>query len=139
MTRNVSALHGLRSARAGYELTLSVSDALAVRTQLRWVNGEAQLADALTKGSLARKMMMKFFADDQRWQMVHDPDFVAGKKIKKRTLEQQMEQNQSAFVAWIRQLAVENRWPWLSADEPNELRIMGDERIGTPWKDTYPQ
>ena len=84
MTRNVSALHGLRSARAGYELTLSVSDALSVRTQLRWANGEAQLADALTKGGLARKMMMKFFADDQRWQMVHDPVCVAGKKIKKR-------------------------------------------------------
>ena len=61
MTRNVSALHGLKSGRAGYELTIPVSQAKEVRTSLRWVHGEAQLADALTKGGAAKKMMLQFF------------------------------------------------------------------------------
>ena len=34
-TRNVSALHGLRSSRSGYELTVSVAQALQVGTQFR--------------------------------------------------------------------------------------------------------
>ncbi|CAJ1436490.1 unnamed protein product, partial [Effrenium voratum] len=51
-TRNISSLHGLRSGRAGYELTLAVSHALKINT--------AQLADCLTKGRAAKKMMLDF-------------------------------------------------------------------------------
>ena len=74
MTRNVSALHGLKSGRAGYELTIAASQAKEVRTSLRWVHGEAQLPDALTKGGAAKKMMLQFFANGQRWQLIHDPE-----------------------------------------------------------------
>mgnify|MGYP007105131781 CR=1 FL=1 len=35
--KNTSALHGLRSSRAGYELTISVDQAKMVNTHLRWV------------------------------------------------------------------------------------------------------
>lgn len=116
---------------------MAVGQALLIGTQLRWVNGEAQLADALTKGGLAKKMLMQFFANDQRWQLVHDPDFVAGKKLKKRSLETQLKDKQTAFFNWIQRLAVENRWPWIHADSQHELRIMGDDLIQKTWQDRY--
>ena len=43
MTRNTSALHGLRSSRAGYELTIAVKQAIAAGTCLRWVAGQSSL------------------------------------------------------------------------------------------------
>ena len=46
MTRNLSSLHGLRSSRAGLELTFAAQQALRLGTQLRWVNGMAMLAMA---------------------------------------------------------------------------------------------
>ena len=63
MTRNVSSLHGLRSSRAGYELTLGVQQALKIKTGFRWVNGLAMLAD-LTKFS-ERKIFLQFLAEGQ--------------------------------------------------------------------------
>ena len=48
-TRNLSSLHGLRDSRSGYELVLAVNQAYRVGTAFGWVNGLAQLADALTK------------------------------------------------------------------------------------------
>ena len=41
MVRNASALHGLRSGRGGYELTLAVGQAREIDTALRWVSGDA--------------------------------------------------------------------------------------------------
>ena len=64
MTRNVSSLHGLRSSRAGYELTLGVQQALKIKTGFRWVNGLAMLADCLTKSS-ERKIFLQFLAEGQ--------------------------------------------------------------------------
>ena len=91
MTRNVSALHGLRSSRAGFELTVSVQQAVALGTQLRWVNGTAQLADGLTKDNAgARRGFVEFLARGQRWSVVHDPSFTAGKKLTKRQLQQKL-------------------------------------------------
>ena len=78
-TRNLSSLHGLRESRAGYELTLAVNQAKLTGTHLRWVNGLAQLGDSLTKWQ-ARKAILQFFARGQRWMLVDDPMFVAGKK-----------------------------------------------------------
>ena len=79
MTKNMSSLHGLRDSRAGYELTLAVSQAVKAKTQLRWVN-------ALTKYG-ARKILLHFFAQRQHWRLVHDPKFEAGKKVHKRALK----------------------------------------------------
>lgn len=81
MTRNVSALHGLRSSKAGYELTLAVQEARRVDTKLRWVNGLAQLGDCLTKFG-QKKMFLQFMADGQFWRLTHDPSFTAGKKLR---------------------------------------------------------
>lgn len=76
-TRNISSLHGLRSGRAGYELTLAVSHALKINT--------AQLADCLTKGRAAKKMMLDFMAGGQKWSS----KFTAGRKVKKAELQEQ--------------------------------------------------
>ena len=138
MTRNVSALHGLKSGRAGYELTISVSQALEVQTALRWVNGEAQLADCLTKGGPAKKMFLRFLAENQQWQLIHDPDFVAGKKLKKKALEDRLKEMEQLFVGLVAQAIEMFRWPFRSQVDDAELRIMGDERTDVSWKDVYP-
>ena len=137
MTRNVSSLHGLRSGRAGYELTLSVSQAKEIETALRWVNGDAQLGDALTKGGAARKMLLQFLLNGQRWQLIHDPEFVAGKKLRKRALEDQLREMEVQFIAAVEKMAIENRWPFSSEVDPVELRIMGDAFTQETWKDKY--
>lgn len=69
-TRNVSSLHGLRSSRAGYELTISVSQAKRVGTVFRWVHGGVQLGDCLTKFG-SRKIILQFFANGQRWKRLY--------------------------------------------------------------------
>ena len=51
-------------SRAGYELTLAVSQAVKAGAQLRWVNGVAQLAGAVAKFG-ARKVLLQFFAQHQ--------------------------------------------------------------------------
>ena len=141
MTRNVSALHGLKSGRAGYELTIAVSQAQSISTHLRWVNGEAQLADALTKGGDARKMLLRFLLEGQRWQLTHDPEFTAGKKLKKRAIEEKLKQMETNFIAAIQKAAEMYRWPYSDATDPSELRIMGDDPSGISnqtWHDRYP-
>ena len=63
-----------------------MSQAVKAKTQLRWVNGNVQLGDALTKYG-ARKILLHFFAQRQHWRLVHDPKFEAGKKVHKRALK----------------------------------------------------
>ena len=110
-SRNVSSLHGLRNSRAGYELTLAMNQARGLGSLLRWVNGLAQLADGLTKWG-ARKTFLQFLAQGQRWRLIDDPKFIAGRKIHKREYERQIGDRQQMFLTWIHRLAVENRWPW---------------------------
>ena len=111
MTRNISSLHGLRDSRAGYELTLAVNQALRAATELRWVNGLAQLGDSLTKYG-ARKTLLQFFSQKQYWRLVHDEKFEAGKKVHKRAMEQKLREMQEAYVASLKSLAARNNWPW---------------------------
>ena len=120
VTRNVSSLHGLRSGRSGYELALAVAQSMQIQTNLRWVNGDRQLADPLTKGGVAKKMMMQFLAGGQWWTLVHDPMFVSGRNMRKRQLQEEMTKQ---FVNQVHLLAVKNRWPW---PEDHDWRSMGD-------------
>eukprot|EP00434_Breviolum_minutum_P042849 symbB.v1.2.038157.t2/scaffold5850.1/size23116/1 len=92
-TRSVSCLHGLRSSRSGYELTLAVIQAIQVQTKFRWVHGGAQLGDGLTKWS-SRKVLLQFLVANQWWRLVHDPKFEAGRKVKKKELERQMRERE---------------------------------------------
>ena len=101
MSRNVSALHGLRSARAGYELSISVQQALQISTALRWVNGLAQLADCL----------------GQKWRLVDDEKFTAGRKLKKKALQEAIRHQQEFFVKVLEGWSSENKWCWEPALE----------------------
>ena len=85
MTRNLSSLHGLRSSRAGLELTIAVQQALRLGTQLRRVNGMAMLADGMTKAN-AKKFFLNFLLNRQCWSVVHDENFTAGRKVHKAIL-----------------------------------------------------
>ena len=139
MDRNVSSLHGLRSGRSGYELSVSVSQARKIQTLLRWVNGNAQLADSLTKAG-ARKVMLQFLSENQRWKLIHDPKFTAGKKLRKKELERKMLENEERFSNWLGSLASQNRWPWDNLDD-NDLRNGPDaitESHDYEWSKSYP-
>ena len=116
MTRNLSALHGLRDSRSGYELTLAVNQALRAETQLRWVNGLAQIGDSLTKHG-ARKVLLQFFSQKQFWRLVHDPKFEAGRKVHKKEMERRLKEAQALFVNAIKKLADECNWPWSEGPE----------------------
>ena len=127
MSRNISSLHGLRSGRSGYELAISVRQAKSIGTIFRWVNGDAQLGDVLTKWN-SRKVFLQFLAANQHWKLVYDENFIAARKLKKRDLEKKLHEAEENFISWIGQLARQNRWPW---DEPEDqmLRSLGDEII----------
>ena len=127
-TRNLSSLHGLRSSRAGYELTLAVGQALQVGTVFRWVHGGVQLGDALTKWG-SRKVLLEFMARGQRWRLIHDPSFESNRKVKKRELERRIQETEQSFVVQISKLAKECRWPWEPDINQNVLRNMGDARF----------
>ena len=102
-TRNVSALHGLRSSRAGYELTLSVNQARSIQTNFRWVNGLSQLADPLTKSN-SRKVLLHMMSMGQRWRLVHDEKFTAGKKIRKQEMLKRIRDMEDQFFQGTRSL-----------------------------------
>ena len=121
MTKNISSLHGLRSARSGYELTIAVNQAVLLNTQLRWVNGDVQLADSLTKSN-ARRVLLQFLANGQRWKLVYDEKFTSGKKVRKQELEKRMAEDQEAFVMHVKKMASDCRYPWTDV----ELRNKGD-------------
>eukprot|EP00435_Cladocopium_sp_Y103_P036411 s1143_g9.t1 len=108
MVRNVSSLHGLRSSLAGYELTLAVQQAMKIRTGIRWVNGLAMLADCLTKAN-ERKVFLQFLAAGQKWLLIHDERFVAGKKLRKRELEQATRDMELKFIGCVREMAMKSR------------------------------
>ncbi|CAE6969531.1 SLC6A5 [Symbiodinium natans] len=115
-TRNLSALHGLRSSRAGYELTVSVQQAQKLGTCFRWVNGLSQLADGMTKAG-AKKGFLHFFLNEQRWSIVYDATFTAGRKIHQAQLKKQLAERERMFVLAIQDLAREGNYPWAPIED----------------------
>ena len=78
-----SPLLGLRSARAGKELTATRQNMQESDVDFRWVHGGAMLADSLTKkGYPARGVVESFLSKGCRWKIVHDENFVSNKKRK---------------------------------------------------------
>ena len=122
MTRNVSSLHGLRSSRGGYELTMSVQLARKIATVFRWVNGMMQLGDCLTKFG-ERKVFLQFLANQQRWKLIHDEQFTAGRKVRKREFEKSLKSQEETFMAAMATFARMNCWHW----DDEDPRSMGDE------------
>lgn len=114
-TRNLSALHGLRDSRAGYELTLAMLNAKKANTKMRWVNGIAQLADSLTKFA-DRKAFLQFMSQKQFWRLVDDPTFTAGRKINKKLYEQKLKETEDFFFSAVAEMAKKCNWPWVEND-----------------------
>ena len=83
-------------------------------------------------------MMLQFFANGQRWQLIHDPEFVAGKKLKKKALEDRLKQMEGLFLSALKEAATMYRWPLAEHDNPSDLRILGDEPSSTVWRDALP-
>ena len=52
-----------------------------VAVEVRWVNGEPQLANSLTKDNELQQLMV-FSSRNGRWKIVHDTDFISGRKGK---------------------------------------------------------
>ena len=117
MTRNTSALHGLRSSRAGYELTIAVKQAMSAGTCLRCVAGTEQLADALTKGK-AKKILLQLMGEQQMWRLVYDPAFTAGRRLTKREHERRIREVEANFILCVQHyFAVENMFPWAEEED----------------------
>ena len=119
MTRNLSSLHGLRSSRGGFELTVAVQQALRINTRLPWVNGLAMLADTMTKAGV-KKSFMHFLINGQKWSIVHDESFIAGRKIHKATLRKQLTARQDLHVECLRKFSLENRLPWFDEEQQQD-------------------
>ena len=117
ITRNLSPLHGLREARAGYELTLAVNQGIQSGVQFRWVNGLAQLADAMTKTSNC-KILLHLFGQKQNWRLVHDAKFESGRRVHKKELEKRLREMQNNFVAFVKNLAETKNFPWTESSPP---------------------
>lgn len=112
MTRNTSRLDGLRSGRSGYELTLSVGQALRVHTVMRWVNKTP--CQQIPSQNPARGMLSTNF-----WQVDNSGSWFAmndSKGPKERAAPEKLSQMQNA------KMAEENQWPM----DHLSLRSMGD-------------
>ena len=122
-TRNLSSLHGLRDSRCGYELTLAVNRAYQIGTQFRWVNGLAQLADALTKSN-AIKVMLQFYQQRQMWRLIHDDKFESGRKVHKRKMLKELEEHHEIFINLVKKLARDNGYPWGEREDFSEFQAL---------------
>ena len=84
LTRHESPQLKLRSLRGGEELGAAKQQILATDVEVRWVNGMAELADAMTKaGTVARKTFGEYLIN-YRWKCSYDERFEAGKKRQAR-------------------------------------------------------
>jgi hypothetical protein len=75
----------LSEKRADLELLAYVRNAENNNTETRWVHGEANLADGLTK--LGHHPMLREFLETSTWCFVHDSSQLSGKKRKAKGLD----------------------------------------------------
>ena len=57
----------------------------AAGAELRWVHGDAQLANSLTKATEPWQINL-FFASGQRWRLVYDEKFTSARRRRKEGL-----------------------------------------------------
>ena len=76
-----TAAAGLKEKYSALEL-LSLSERVREgKTSIRWVNSDAQVADALTKPTLGGSLQQ--FLSTGRWRLVYDPTFTSAKRLKR--------------------------------------------------------
>ena len=89
----------------GGALVVDTRQIIQVMTKFRWVNGLAQLADCLTKAG-ERRVFLQFMARGQSWRIIHDEQFTAGRKLKKRQLEQAAKEAESLFIEQLKEAGI---------------------------------
>ena len=72
---------GMREKRTRYEMQMIKESAKKSALDLRWVNSDAQLADALTKAAAVEKLQ-RFFAMGSCWKITYDPSMLSAKRRK---------------------------------------------------------
>ena len=76
---NESCGVGMKEKRTGYEMQMIKESAKKSGLDVRWVNSDAQLADALTKDG---DKLQKFFAMGSAWRITYDPTMLSAKRRK---------------------------------------------------------
>ncbi len=87
---NESSGVGMREKRTGYEMQMIKESAKKSALDLRWVNSDAQLADALTKAAAVEKLQ-RFFAMGSCWKITYDPSMLSAKRRKALGLHDPLE------------------------------------------------
>ncbi|CAK0823245.1 unnamed protein product [Prorocentrum cordatum] len=85
-SRSATAGLGIAEKRTAIEVKIVNEQLAEVNARWKWVNTQQQMADGLTKLS-ARQMMADVLRRGVH-ALRYDPDFVAGKKLTKRAMEQ---------------------------------------------------
>ena len=66
--------------------TLCLKESMeATKLQVRWVNGDSQLANSLTKAQEPHQLM-EYFRRGGCWRIIHDPELTSGRKRKQMGL-----------------------------------------------------
>ena len=81
-----SSAFSMKEKYTALELLGLVQHLSAQKTELRWCNSDAQLADGLTKTS-AQDRIKRFLVSGQMWNLKYDENFVSAKKVKKSLKE----------------------------------------------------
>ena len=83
---------GLKEKRTGYELQMLKESCLKTGLELRWVNSDAQLADAMTKvAGIAEEKLARFFRMGSCWRITYDPEMLSAKRRKQLGVDDPLE------------------------------------------------
>ncbi|CAK0890715.1 unnamed protein product, partial [Prorocentrum cordatum] len=85
-SRSATAGLGIAERRTAIEVKIVNEQLAEVNAKWKWVNTQQQMADGLTK--LSARQMMAYVLRLGVHALRYDPDFVAGKKLTKRAMEQ---------------------------------------------------
>ena len=83
VARSESSALGMKDKYSAIEALALKQSLTDNRTVLRWCHSEANVADALTKGSLPALEIFREFCHRGVWKLVYDPSFTAARKLKK--------------------------------------------------------
>ena len=68
--------------------------------------------------------------------MIHDPEFVAGKPLRKQNLEKELREKQDLFINHVKKLAEASMFPWHCETDActDDFRSMGGEISQVRWQ-----
>ena len=115
--------------RTALELLSYMQNTKRNGTKTRWVHGEANLADGLTKDKAnAEAILTKFLKMGQEWSLVDDPRFRSAKKRKAEGIERlqgpeaEAQEESEEFEVMLTRL-IANCWPMYKDPEDDDSDI----------------